>query len=340
MFFLRRTGRTAILAAVLALGATLPAPAQAPLKISFVQPLVCFCAAPLFAADKLGYFKDEGLDVELVTVQGSAAMFAAVQAGSAPFGFTNGLTLLTSVPKGLSLVAFAGMDKGQGGFNLVVSNAWAQAHGIKANEDWRSALKKLAGAKVGVLGTNTTGGLLLSSFAKQAGLPDDALSLISMTPAASNAALAHNEVDAWWQTAPAIGGVLAFRSANLPKVSAVVGNVAFTTRDYLAKNRDVVARMARAIARGDNALLEPATQERALGAVYDRMPNLPREEVRAEVLTTETQARSRNAELTAAAFEATNQIDAQLGLLKTALTPDQLKGVYTLDLVPKRYIKP
>ena len=289
---------------------------------------------------RLGYFKDEGLDVELVTVQGSAAMFAAVQSGSAPFGFTNGFTLLTGVSKGLPFVAFAGMDKGQGGFNMIVSNAWAQAHGIKTNEEWRSALRKLSGARIGVLGTNTTGGRLLAAFAKEAGLADDAISMISMTPAASNAALAHGEIDAWWQTAAAIGGVLAFRSANLPKVNVVVGNVAFTTRDYLTKNRDVVARMARAIARGDNALLDPATQERALAAVYDRMPNLPHDEVRAEVLSTETQARSRNAELSAASFDATNQIDAQLGLLKEPLTPDQLRGAYTLDLIPKRYLKP
>lgn len=319
---------------------TAPARAQTTAHVSFVQPLVCLCAAPLYAAQSLGYFKDEGLDVDLVTVNGSAAMFAAVQSGSAPFGFTNGLILLTSVPKGLSLVAFAGMDKGQGGINMVVSNAWAQAHGIKTNEDYRSVLHKLAGARVGVLGTTGTGGLLLASFAKAVGLPDDALTMISMTPAASNAALAHGEIDAWWQLAPAVGGVLAFRSANLPKVGVVVGNVAFTTRDYLAKNRDVVARMARAIARGDNALLEAATQERALNAVYDRMPNLPRDEVRAGVLLTETQTRSRNGELSPTSFDATNTIDVQLGLLKQPLTADELKAVFTLDFVPKQYVKP
>jgi ABC-type nitrate/sulfonate/bicarbonate transport system substrate-binding protein len=331
--------RAAVAALILASAGPAPAVAQVT-HVSFIQPLVCFCAAPLYAAEKLGYFKAEGLEVELVTVNGSAAMFAAVQSGSAPFGFTNGLTLLTSVPKGLSFVAFAGMDKGQGGFNMLVSNAWAQAHGIKRNEEYRSALRKLAGAKVGVLGTNGTGGLMLASFAKSVGLADDALSMISMTPAASNAALQHGEIDAWWQTAPAIGGVLAFRSANLPRVSAVVGNVAFTTRDYLAKNRDVVVRMARAIARGDNALLEPRTQEQALAAVYERMPNLPREEVRAEVLLTETQARSRNGELTVAAFETTNLIDVQLGLIAAPLSPEQLRAVYTLDVLPKHYIKP
>lgn len=324
---------------IAAVGVALPAAAQT-FKVSFIQPLVCFCAAPVYAAEKLGYFKDEGLEVELVTVNGSAAMFAAVQAGSAQFAMTNGLSLLTSVPKGLSFVAFAGMDKGQGGFNMVVSPAWAKDHGIGTNEDYRSAMRKLSGAKIAVLGTNATGGLMLISFAKQLGLGDEALKLISMTPAASNAALQNGQIDAWWQSSPAVNGVLAFRSASLPRISSVVGNVVFTTRDYLAKNRDVVARMARAIARGDNALLESRTQERALEAVYERMPNLPREEVRSEVLLTETQARVRNGALTAAAFDITNQMDVVLGLIAQPLTPEQFRGVYTLDFVPKRYMKP
>lgn len=318
----------------------LPTAAQTSTHVTFIQPLVCFCAAPIYAAADLGYFKDEGLDVDIGTVEGSGPMFAAIESGSAQFALTNGLTLLTSVPKGLGLVAFVGMDKGQGGFNMVVSNAWAQAHGIKANGDWQDALRKLGGARVAVLATAATGGRILAAYAKQAGLPPDAMSVISMTPAASNAALRNGEIDAWWQTAPAVGGVLAFRSADLPKISGVIGNVIFTTRDEIAKNPAVVAKMARAIARGDNALLDVRTQDRALQAVYDRMPNLPRDEIRAEVLTTETQSRVRNGEITTNAFKLTNEIDAELGLLDRALTPEQLRSVYTLDFVPKRYLAP
>jgi hypothetical protein len=39
-------------------------------------------------------------------------------------------------------------------------------------------------------------------------------------------------------------------------------------------------------------------------------------------------------------FDATNQIDVQLGLLKEPLTAEQLHGVYTLDFIPKRFIAP
>lgn len=331
----------ACFAAGAALLAALPARAlDAPVSLTFALPLVCFCAAPVYTADKLGYFKDEGLDVEIATVSGSAPLFAAVQQGSTPFGMTNGLNLLTTAPKGLSLVAFVAMDKGQGGFNMVVADAYAKAHGIGAKEDYRSALRKLAGARVAVLTMTGTGALLLQSQLRAQNLPDDSLKMIGMSPAASAAALAHGEIDAWWQAAAPEGGVLAFRSSTFPRISDVIGNVAFTTRDYAAKHPDVVAKVARAIARADNALLDPKVQSRALEAVYERMPDLPREEVRSEVLLTDTQARVSNGAMTVASFEATNAVGAQLGLLPRPLAGEALRALYTLQFLPKSYVKP
>lgn len=210
--------------ALLAFGTERRAVAE-PIRVTIALPLVCFCAAPIYTADKLGYFADEGLEVELATLKGSGPMFAAVAAGSAPFGLTNGMTLLSSVSKGLSLVAFIAMDHGLGGFNMVVAPAYAQAHGITAGQDYRIAVRKLAGARIGVNGITATGGLLLAGVARLLGLAPDALNLISMTPAAANAALEHGEIDAWWEPAAAVGGVLVFRSGNLPQIKDTVGNV-------------------------------------------------------------------------------------------------------------------
>jgi NitT/TauT family transport system substrate-binding protein len=335
-----RRAATAIATLVLIAMGIGRAPAAEPIHLTLALPVICFCAAPVYTADKLGYFKDEGLDVEIATLNGSGAMFAAIASGSASFGLTNGMTLLSSVSKGLSMVAFVGMDHGLGGFNMVVSTAYAQQHGIVERQDYRVAMRKLAGARIGVVGTTTTGGLLLTGVARQIGLPDDALKLIAMTPPAANAALLHGEIDAWWQPAVGVGGVVAFRSANLPQIKDTVGNVLFTTRDYVAKNPDVVSRMARAIARGDNALLDPKTQSRALESVYERMPNLPRDEVKAEVLDPTAETLVSNGKLTVSAFDVTNRVGTQFGLVPQLLTPEQLRSVYTLDFVPKRYIRP
>jgi ABC-type nitrate/sulfonate/bicarbonate transport system substrate-binding protein len=331
---------TAAAAIVVAAG-PIPATADGTLvPVTFAQPLVFFGGAPWYVAAALGYFKDEGLDVDIVTVGGSPALLAAIQGGSAQFGSTNGLTLLTTVPKGLSLMAFVALDNGQGGFNMVVSRDYAQQHGIRADESYRSVLPKLAGARVAVLNVIGTGGLILASTARQLGMPDDSLKLIGMTVAASVAALEHGQIDAWWQTAPPVGGVLTFRSSDLPHLSEVIGDIGLTSRDEVAKHPDVVAKMARALARGNNALLDQRTQARALDAVYARMPGLPHDEIKAEVLSEGKQVRAVNGAFTAHAFEVTNQVDVQLGLLKTPLTDEQLKSVYTLQFLPKSMVKP
>jgi NitT/TauT family transport system substrate-binding protein len=335
--------RTAVgIAGALALALVAGSPARSAespaTKVTFLQPLVCICGAPYYVAQKLGYFKDEGLDVDIVTIQGTPAMFAAMQAGSGQFAITNGPSLLTAIPKGIKLVAIAGLEHGLSDFNMVVSPAYARRHGISANEDYKSVLRKLAGARIGVLGTTSTGGLVLAGLRNEVGLPDDAFTMIAMKPAASVAALAHGQIDAWWQTSPALEGVVAFRSSQVPSMSAVAGDVVFTTQDYVAKNAAVIARMARAIARADNAIVDPKIQERALEAVYERIPELPHDVIKAEMLKPGVPVV--NGALTDKEWTLTNAFDAKIGLLQKPLSPAQLSAAYTTKFVPKTTVRP
>ena len=323
----------ALLAAVIA-----PASSADLIKVTLAQPLVCICGAAIYAADKLGYFKDEGLDVDIVTIAGTAPMFAAVQSESAQFGLTNGPSLLTATAKGVPLVAFVGTDHGLSNFNMVVSTAWAKAHNMTVNEDYKSAIRKLNGARIGVLGTTSTGGLILAALAKQLGMPSDALQMVAMGPSAAMAAMTNGAIDAWWQTTPPIGGQLSFRSLVLPRFSQVTGNVVFSTQNIISKHPDVVAKMARAIARGDNAIIDPKTQAQALEGTYERITDLSHEAIRAEILKPGVPVV--NGQLSRDAFTLTNDVDVQIGLLEKPLTADQLASAYTLKFMPKTTIKP
>lgn len=307
-------------------------------KVTLAQPLQFIGGAPLYAALKLGYFRDEGLDVDIVTIAGTAPMFAGVASGSAEFGLTNGLSLLTAIEKGIPFVAFVGTDHGFNTLNMVVSNAWAQAHAMSAKDDWRASLHKLAGARIGLLGTTSTGGLLLAAFSKQLGMPDDALKMIPMVPAAAIPALANGQIDAWFQANPPRDGVFVFDSGSFPKISQCAGNVIFTTADYLAKHQDVVGKMARAVARGDNAVLDAKTQPLVLDAVHERVSNYALDAIKGELL--KPGVADANGGLSAAAFTNANEFDAQIGLIQKPLTPAQVASAFTLRFVPKSFIKP
>lgn len=74
--------------------------------------------APMYVADSLGYFKDEGLDVDIVLTSGADAVAASVMSGSSEIGFC-GIEQSIYIYNGGEkdyLVNFAGLTKRDGSF--------------------------------------------------------------------------------------------------------------------------------------------------------------------------------------------------------------------------------
>ena len=74
--------------------------------------------APQYAAHALGYFKDEGLDVELVLTSGADKVTAAVLSGDVQIGFCGSEATIYVYNQGEKdyLVTFAGLTKRDGSF--------------------------------------------------------------------------------------------------------------------------------------------------------------------------------------------------------------------------------
>jgi NitT/TauT family transport system substrate-binding protein len=120
---------------VMALGAT-PAAAADKVKVAVVSSLG---SAPIFVADAKGYFKDEGLDVELVHFDSAQPVAVAVAAGDVDFG-SSGLTgaFFTFANNGVLKLIGAGTWERPGfqGLGLIASNA-----------AWDSGVKTIAALK-------------------------------------------------------------------------------------------------------------------------------------------------------------------------------------------------
>ena len=73
---------------------------------------------PMYIADKLGYFEDEGLDVEIILTSGANNVAAAVMSGDVQIGFCGSEQSLYIYNEGAAdyLVNFAGMTKRDGSF--------------------------------------------------------------------------------------------------------------------------------------------------------------------------------------------------------------------------------
>ena len=74
--------------------------------------------APMYVADSLGFFKDEGLDVDIVLANGADSVAASVMSGSAEIGFCGSEQSIYIYNGGEKdyLVNFAGLTKRDGSF--------------------------------------------------------------------------------------------------------------------------------------------------------------------------------------------------------------------------------
>ena len=136
------------LAALLILAATMTAPADQPLKAT-IGVLRLSSSAPVFIAQDKGYFRDEGLAIELKFFDAAQPVAVATTSGDVDFGitaFTAGLYNLAG--KG-TLKVIAGMSRDKAGYPLIgyFAGNKAYAAGLKTPKDL--AGKRIAVTQVG-----------------------------------------------------------------------------------------------------------------------------------------------------------------------------------------------
>src|SRR5437762_6185716 len=146
-----------------------------------------FYYLPLTIAERLGYFKDEGLDVEISDFEGGSKALQAVVGGSADVVSGAWENTIDQQPKGLQLQGFAL----QGRYPMIcVALAKAKAATYKSPKD-------LKGLKIGVSAPgSSTNRMVLHLLAKD-GLKGDDVSIIGVgTSAGAIAAMKAGSLDA------------------------------------------------------------------------------------------------------------------------------------------------
>ena len=74
--------------------------------------------APMYVADKLGYFEEEGIDVDIILTSGADAVAAAIMSGDAEIGFCGSEQSIYIYNGGEKdyFINFAGLTKRDGSF--------------------------------------------------------------------------------------------------------------------------------------------------------------------------------------------------------------------------------
>jgi NitT/TauT family transport system substrate-binding protein len=236
--------------------------------------------SPVFVADKLGYFKDEGLNVTIVPTNSGDASVQAMLGGSVQAVTTGFDTPIELTAKGQSAQHLAGLEMATI-YAFVGGKAFPQ---IPA-DDPQAFVNAIRGKRFGVASNGSTGDTIAKGMFSEYGLdPEKDVNIIAVgTGAAATAALQTGAVDA----------LITYEPDLTKMVNAGVGRVVFdlrtttqektysqlptstlqATSEWIKDDPDTARALVRAVARADKVLREdPNTALPVLKQLYPDLP--------------------------------------------------------------------
>jgi len=211
-----------------------------------------FYYLPLTLADRLGYFKDEGLEVEIVDFAGGAKSLQALIGGSADFVSGAFEHTINMHARGIPAVGIALQSRYA---SIALGLPKAKAKSYKSPKD-------LKGLKIGVTAPGSSTNFFVNALLARDGLKPDDVAIIGVG-ASSNAvaAMKKGEIDAISNLDPVItklerdGDIVAVadtRTAEGMKQyygSDYAASCIYSTKEFIDKNPNTVQAVAKAMVR-------------------------------------------------------------------------------------------
>jgi NitT/TauT family transport system substrate-binding protein len=260
------------------------APASAQTKIRYLltspSPNVAE-AAHSSVPEKLGYWKDAGLDVTVTPFNGSTGATQVVISGSAEFTMASPEALLVGIQEGAKI---------KGVYNHVREPIYTIA---VVKDSPIQKLEDLKGKTIGVVSLSSGGTIVAKAMLRSIGYdPEKDVKWlpIGLGPQSANA-LKANQVDAiaMWDWAYAIleNAGFQFRQFETPGTASLLSLMLITNDSFLAANREAEVKFAQGIAKG--ALFALTNPEAAVRIHWDKYPaskptNIPEDQALKEAV--------------------------------------------------------
>jgi NitT/TauT family transport system substrate-binding protein len=227
--------------------------------ITFVQPSPsAINSFPVFVAIGEGYFADEGLEVSVESINGSAAVLQALAAGQAEFGRPGPGPVLAARSRGVDAV-------------FIYNVAARTNFGIAVEQD--SSYQAIEDLRGQVIGTGTADGAEVGfarSVLNSAGMTegDDYEFLTVGDGGPATAAFQSDAIEAY-SASTADAAILnqrgmAVRDITPPEFAKFFGNGLATMGDTIRNDRELVEKFGRAFMRGHVFALDDANRETVL----------------------------------------------------------------------------
>jgi NitT/TauT family transport system substrate-binding protein len=268
-----------IAAALVAIGLATPAAAQEKLRLSFTAASMLY--APVYVADAMGYFRQQGLEVENVHFKaGGSAALAAVLGGNVDIYVGAASSAMRAVDKGTDAVVIGALMT-QFSINAVMRGDIARERGITPASTEAERLKALKGLRIGVSGAGSGTHQIMQYMLARAGLNPERDATIAFLGGGSDvlAAFVAKRIDAAAFSNPASdlavqkhGGFLLVDGAagQLEELNGFLYVTLITSRRWLARNPDKAVRTVRAFQQALTAMHDPVEGPKARDAIHPK----------------------------------------------------------------------
>ncbi len=225
----------------------------------------------IYAAQDLGFWKAEGLDVKMSAIAGVGA-FNAVVSGSADFSVSSGAALTRAAAKGQRMLAIANMiDKPV--WSIVISKQIADAAHFDPKWPLAERAKLMRGKKMGIDAVSSVVHAYLRVVAKAGGYDPEDMIVSPIQPAETMAAFARGALDGFvggtpWPQQVVKNGtavVIASPTTGDPDWIAPNGSGVIVTRpQFCVEHRSVCMKMGRGLVAGAKFIHEKPQEALAL----------------------------------------------------------------------------
>ena len=207
-------------------------------------------ASQAFYAREKGFFKNHGLNPEIITVSGGSPVAAAVAGGSADFGQSNLSSLCSAHERGLPFVAVAGA-------NQFVAKQHQSELVIAPNSAIKDA-KQLNGKTIGVAGLKNITEIGFDLWMEKNGGDYKSVKVLEVPFSSMADAVATGRIDAAMMTEPELSGALENKKVKvLAEPMEAIGKefvvgVWFSTSSYAKAHPEIVKAFAASMADAAN----------------------------------------------------------------------------------------
>ncbi len=240
-----------------------PAPgllrAQGLTRIRITQPADSLSYMAIYVARALGYFEENGLDVEVVITRGDGPDVQALMAREVEFVATPPHHLFTLHLQNRNLLGICGV-LGRCGINLVIAKAAAEERGVTEDSPIEDKLAALRGLTIGVSAPGALTYNIAEYYILRAGMTpqQDANVVASGTGPAAIAAMQNDIVNAYAFSSPLTDQMVSMGVADWlinntrgqdPVLDEFLHAVIYARPDYLEANEDIARRTVASIVR-------------------------------------------------------------------------------------------